>query len=182
MHLCLFSPFSCFSFLLPSATASALNPLTLPQPLNLKDSSGQSLPPVTAIAAGTRHAILRTQDMRLWSFGDNLAGQCGVPGHQTRLSTPKARILHSPLKRQKERRNEETSLQRVVDVYRLALVKTLSLYTGLWRKKAREREKAFCLLNDLSSGSWRRIRTDRYLDALPKCRRGKSIWIPESMA
>ncbi|PHJ21088.1 regulator of chromosome condensation repeat-containing protein, partial [Cystoisospora suis] len=70
-------------------TASAVNPLTLPRLLNLKDSSGQSLPPVTAIAAGTRHAILRTQDMRLWSFGDNLAGQCGVPGHQTRLSIPK---------------------------------------------------------------------------------------------
>ncbi|PFH34302.1 regulator of chromosome condensation (RCC1) repeat-containing protein [Besnoitia besnoiti] len=70
-------------------TACSTTPLTLPQPLQLKDSSGQSLPPIIAVAAGLRHAIVLTHDMRLWAFGDNLAGQCGVPGHQTRLSVPK---------------------------------------------------------------------------------------------
>ncbi|CBZ55260.1 putative regulator of chromosome condensation domain-containing protein [Neospora caninum Liverpool] len=69
--------------------ACPMAPMTLPEPLNLKDSTGQSLPPVVAIATGTRHAILLTHDMRLWALGDNLAGQCGVPGHQTRLSVPK---------------------------------------------------------------------------------------------
>ncbi|KEP66016.1 UNVERIFIED_CONTAM: regulator of chromosome condensation (RCC1) repeat-containing protein [Hammondia hammondi] len=70
-------------------TADPVAPKTLPEPLMLKDSSGQSLPPVVEIATGTRHAILLTHDMRLWALGDNLAGQCGVPGHQTRLSVPK---------------------------------------------------------------------------------------------
>ncbi|KFH09850.1 regulator of chromosome condensation (RCC1) repeat-containing protein [Toxoplasma gondii VAND] len=70
-------------------TAGPMAPKTLPEPLILKDSSGQSLPPVVEIATGTRHAILLTHDMRLWALGDNLAGQCGVPGHQTRLSVPK---------------------------------------------------------------------------------------------
>ncbi|CDJ37904.1 regulator of chromosome condensation domain-containing protein, putative [Eimeria tenella] len=58
-------------------------------PLTLKDAGGQLLPPIISVAAGKRHALLLTQDLRLWAFGDNLAGQCGLPGHQGKLVTPK---------------------------------------------------------------------------------------------
>lgn len=57
--------------------------------VTLKDANGQQLPPIVFLAAGARHALLVAQDLRLWAFGDNLAGQCGVPGHQTKLNTPK---------------------------------------------------------------------------------------------
>lgn len=57
--------------------------------VTLKDANGQHLPPIIFLAAGARHALLIAQDLRLWAFGDNLAGQCGVPGHQAKLNTPK---------------------------------------------------------------------------------------------
>ncbi|KAL8440341.1 hypothetical protein Efla_000229 [Eimeria flavescens] len=57
--------------------------------VTLRDANGQQLPPILHVAAGARHALLVAQDLRLWAFGDNLAGQCGVPGHQTKLTTPK---------------------------------------------------------------------------------------------
>lgn len=63
----------------------------------LKDANGQQLPPIISLAAGARHALLVAQDLRLWAFGDNLAGQCGVPGHQTRLNTPKVREMNLQL-------------------------------------------------------------------------------------
>ncbi|KAL8270965.1 hypothetical protein Esti_005120 [Eimeria stiedai] len=59
------------------------------EPVALKDANGQQLPPIIFVAAGARHALLVAQDLRLWAFGDNLAGQCGVPGHQTKLTAPK---------------------------------------------------------------------------------------------
>lgn len=59
----------------------------------LKDANGQQLPPIISIAVGGRHALLVAQDLRLWAVGDNLAGQCGVPGHQTKLHTPKVEKL-----------------------------------------------------------------------------------------
>ncbi|OEH78526.1 regulator of chromosome condensation domain-containing protein [Cyclospora cayetanensis] len=70
---------------------------TLFEVLSLKDANNQPLPPIVSISAGARHALLIAQDLRLWAFGDNLAGQCGVPGHQTKLNTPKVRSLEGSL-------------------------------------------------------------------------------------
>ncbi|CDJ58607.1 regulator of chromosome condensation domain-containing protein, putative [Eimeria maxima] len=65
--------------------------------LSLKDSLGDSLPAIISVSSGGRHVLLLTEDRRLWAFGDNSSGQCGVPNVQTKCLTPKGfvRVLSS---------------------------------------------------------------------------------------
>lgn len=57
--------------------------------LPLRDASGRALPAVTAVACGARHGLVVDSELKLWAFGDNLSGQCGVNCHQTKLTAPK---------------------------------------------------------------------------------------------
>merc|ERR1711924_14188 len=53
---------------------------------------------IVDIACGERHSLLLREDGRLFAFGENLAGQCGVPeavgaGHLTGKSVQRARLV-----------------------------------------------------------------------------------------
>eukprot|EP00922_Rhytidocystis_sp_ex-Travisia-forbesii_P058135 GHVS01085986.1.p1 GENE.GHVS01085986.1~~GHVS01085986.1.p1 ORF type:complete len:494 (+),score=100.49 GHVS01085986.1:912-2393(+) len=60
-----------------------------PELLHLVDVGGQPISPVEEIAAGGRHALLLGCDGRVWSFGENRSGQCGVAVHHNILLEPR---------------------------------------------------------------------------------------------
>lgn len=61
----------------------------IPTEINLVDGNGNVLPKITGIATGARHSLLLTEDGEVYSFGDNLCGQCGVSLHSVRFDIPK---------------------------------------------------------------------------------------------
>lgn len=48
---------------------------------------------ITGIATGARHSLLLTEDGEVYSFGDNLCGQCGVSLHSVRFDIPKVKFF-----------------------------------------------------------------------------------------
>lgn len=58
-----------------------------PTVIPLVDSQGNAVSKVIGIAAGDRHSLLVTNEGQVYSFGDNLCGQLGIPTHIVRAST-----------------------------------------------------------------------------------------------
>ncbi|XP_055388519.1 probable E3 ubiquitin-protein ligase HERC4 [Condylostylus longicornis] len=44
---------------------------------------------IVGVATGARHSLLLSEDGRVYSWGDNLCGQCGIPLHSVRFDVPK---------------------------------------------------------------------------------------------
>lgn len=66
-----------------------------PAVVSIHLSCSYSIGQIVSIATGARHSLLLSEDGRVFSFGDNLCGQCGVPLHSVRFDTPKVRrTLH----------------------------------------------------------------------------------------
>eukprot|EP00917_Polyrhabdina_sp_WS-2016_P014332 GHVP01031371.1.p1 GENE.GHVP01031371.1~~GHVP01031371.1.p1 ORF type:complete len:471 (-),score=72.53 GHVP01031371.1:20-1432(-) len=73
---------SCFVF--GSATYGELGNCPY---LKTKDFYKIEIPPIAEISTGWRHSLLKSKANELWSFGDNLVGQCGR-GQQQRICRP----------------------------------------------------------------------------------------------